>query len=176
MQERYRYRITGSVFLIALAVIVIPMLFDGAGVTLPDAPPAPPVQTAQPPLPLYEEVVPATDVVAQVSALSSEVDADGFSIEDGTRFGEPVLRTPSEGTSVWAVQAGSFADIENARSLREHLRGDGLEAFISSVKSEDQVMHRVAVGPYLARADAETAQRQIDGQLDVVPVLVEMSP
>ncbi|MCY4566504.1 MAG: hypothetical protein OXE40_18700, partial [Gammaproteobacteria bacterium] len=32
MSEQIRYRITGSLFLLALAIIFLPMLFDGDGV------------------------------------------------------------------------------------------------------------------------------------------------
>ena len=175
MQERTRYRITGTVFLIALAVILLPMLFDGAGVDLPGAPAMPAAETRGPPLPVYEEVVPATDVVERVTALADEVDADGFSAE-GTRFGEPVLQQPDDATAVWAVQAASFADVENARLFREELRALNLESFISSRKRSGEIMHRVAVGPFLEKDDAEAVLTRIERSFDVGPVLVEMLP
>ena len=91
MNERNRYRVTGSIFLIAVAVIVLPMLFDGAGTPMSEAPPIPQPRPQAQPLPDFADVVPATDVVERVQALHEEIDEQGFVNDSGTRFGEPVL-------------------------------------------------------------------------------------
>ncbi len=176
MQERTRYRVTGSLFLLALAVIFLPMLFDGAGQPAPVAPPA---STSEPvpELPEFEDIVPTSDVVERTSALAAEVDEEGFSTETGTRIGEPVLETPGADATVWAVQAAAFASVDNARSFRERLREGGYEAYVSSVRTDDdEIMHRVAVGPYLSVADANAAQDAIASAYAVNPRVVEMTP
>ena len=78
MNERNRYRVTGSIFLIALAVILLPMLFDGVGAPMQESPPMPPPQALAEPLPNFAELVPATDVVERVEALREEIDEQGF--------------------------------------------------------------------------------------------------
>ena len=176
VQERTRYRISGSLFLIALVVIIVPMFFDGETTSIEPIPPAPQVQPMRQ-LPAYEDVVPSSDVVARVQALSDEVDEDGFSTSTKERFGEPILLTSSSETEVWAVQAASFAKVENARNFRQRLRDAGLEAFVSSAKnSSGTIMHRVAVGPLLKHADAKTLQDKISQEFDVSPQIVEMIP
>ncbi len=176
MQERTRYRVTGSLFLLALAVIFLPMLFDGRS----EPAPAMPVQRAPeslPEIPDFEDIVPASDVVERAQALQAEVDEEGFSTSSGTRFGEPVLSLPDPYTTVWAVQAASFASLDNARNFREQLRAGGYEAFVSSVRtSGEQVMHRVAVGPYLDIADADAAVLDIADAYSVNPRVVELEP
>lgn len=175
MNERTRYRVTGSVFLIALAVIFLPMLFDGAGAPMREAPPLPQAKTQSNALPNFADVVPASDVVERVQALAAEVDDKGFATATGAKFGEPVLKPVDEQTRIWAVQAASFASLDNATSFREQLRDEGYEAFISSVKDDADVMYRVAVGPLLSSVDAQAIQSAVESKFNVEPAVVEMS-
>ncbi len=176
MKERTRYRVSGAVFLIALAVIFLPMLFDGAGVPDEAIPPMPTPSAETVRTPAYDEIVPATDVVARVQALAAEVDEDGFEAQTQTRFGEPVLSAPESDTSVWAVQAGSFAQEDNARQFRQALREAGYEAFISARKDAGRVIYRVAVGPLLVRTDADDMAAAIASAFDVEPRVQAMRP
>lgn len=177
MQERTRYRLSGTVFLVALAVIFLPMLFDGAGVSRPSIPEKP-VRSADPvSVADFDEVVPVSDVVSRVSELANELDADGFDRVTATKFGEPVLSQPGETTTVWAVQAGSFAQVVNARQFRSDLREVGFEAFISTVRDrEEGVVYRVAVGPLLSGEDAQQIVAQINQRFEVDAQIQTMRP
>jgi DedD protein len=166
MDEQTRYRVTGSLFLLALAIICLPMLFDGEGIPsvglapLPAPPPAPKVEP-------LEQIAPASDYAERVETLRDQVDDDGFDVETQTRFGEPVLSEPSADTSAWAVQVASFVDQDNARKFRARLREQGFEAFISTTKADAELHHRVAVGPLLNQADAIAMREELSGLLDV---------
>lgn len=200
MREETRYRVTGSLFLLALAVICLPMLFDGAGLparTLPDLPMNQPLPEPEP-LPARP---PESDFVARVAELRERVDEQGFLTDSGTRFGEPVL-TPADtgradaeagalasetataavrrseraaGGAAWAVQVASFARAANAEQFRARLRADGYEAFISTVKTGDRVLSRVAVGPFLDRDRARTLQQELSARYDVQARLMAFS-
>lgn len=180
MLERTRYRISGSLFLLALAVIFLPMIFDGEGYPAEPIPAMPPPANTSTPVAAYDEVVPATNVVQEVAELRAEVDDFGFSTETGEKFGEPMLLPATEETSIWAVQAASFAKVGNARSLRSALREAGLEAFISTMVDPTDTtstpLHRVAVGPLLAKADATAIATRIEQEFSVEPQVVEMRP
>jgi len=182
MHERTRYRVSGSLFLVALAVILLPMLFDGAGAPVSKIPPMPQESAAKvSKVPVYEDIVPVTDVLAQVSKLKGEVDDEGFETSSGTRFGEPQLNTENEDTDVWAVQAGSFTQRQNALDFRQQLRSAGYEAFLSTAKnlgseSAPIRVHRVAIGPLLSRQDADDISTQITQRFDIEPRIVEMTP
>ena len=171
MSEQSRYRITGSLFLLALAVIFLPMLFDGDGV---------PIVTVQPldttyvpeAVQRFDEAVPASDFAREVAELRREVDEQGFHRETGTRIGEPVLGSVDDGTEAWAVQLASFAESARAVELRDQLRADGYEAFLSSYRAPDgEALTRVAVGPYLDLARAETLQRELSERYTVEAVI-----
>jgi DedD protein len=176
MNERARYRVTGSIFLIALAVIFLPMVFDGAGAPLRTTPSLPPSQPISQPVPDFADLVPTSDVVQRVEDLREEVDESGFATDTGTRFGEPVLQAADPATQIWAVQAASFANQDNARSFRQELRNSGYEAFISTVNGRSGTLFRVAVGPLLSQADANQMQTDIARKFDVQPSVVEMIP
>ena len=166
MNERTRYRTTGAMFLLAVGVIFIPMLFDRD-----DAPPvqlAPIDEDYQPPVVRGLDLVPESDFAARVEGLRAETDEQGFHRRTKTKMGEPVLSAPNDRTDAWAVQLASFSVADKARAFRDRLRADGYEAFLSSYKPEAEViLSRVAVGPLL---DAERAARlaeELSGRYEV---------
>ena len=160
--EQIRYRVTGGVFLGALAIIFLPMLFDGEGVqpvTLePMRAPAPEVA----PIRRLSEVAPESNFVEEAAELRDAVSEDGFHRDTQTRIGEAVLSVPGAQTSAWAVQVASFSSPDNARAFRDRLRDDGYEAFLSSHRpGSSAVITRVAVGPFLDEAEAEALQDEL---------------
>ena len=56
----------------------------------------------------------------------------------------------------WVIQLGSFSQAENARALRDRLRGEGYPAYDEPVVGSDgQTTTRVRIGPELDRAALE---------------------
>ncbi|MEM7098341.1 MAG: SPOR domain-containing protein [Pseudomonadota bacterium] len=176
MQERARYRVTGALFLLALLVIFVPMLFDGEGSPVSDLPrPSTTISSAPDDQRRFDDIVPTTDVVERIETLHNEIDAEGFSKIDGTRFGEPRLMPIQDASEVLAVQAGSFAQLKNALSFRDTVRGLGYEAFISSSKDDaGRIRHRVAVGPLLDKADARAIADALNSKLEVDARIMEL--
>jgi len=174
LKEETRYRVTGSLFLLALAVICLPMLFDGAGLPARDLAP---LQLDQPlPEPVMPaEPAPTSDFAERVETLREQVDEAGFMTDSGTRFGEPVLSEADADTDVWAVQVASFAEADNAEGFRSRLREDGYEAFLSTVKTGDQVLSRVAVGPLVDAEQAGSLQRELSARYDTQARLMAFS-
>ena len=172
MSEQTRYRITGGLFLLAIVIIFVPMLFDDDGV--PSVELAPVDADYQPPaVQAFEEVVPETDLAARVQALREEADDQGFHRTTGTRIGEPVLSPPNDETSAWAIQLGSFTEADKATAFRDQLRADGHEAFTSMFKRrEGVIMHRVAVGPFLSEERASSLATDLEDQYEETPKLM----
>ena len=172
MSEQNRHRVTGGLFLLALAILFVPMLFDGDAV--PSVQLAPVDSSYQPTaVQTFEDVVPETDLAAQVQALREQADAQGFLRSTGTRIGEPVLSLPDEATDAWAIQLGSFSEADKATAFRDRLRADGHEAFTSMFKRrEGVVMHRVAVGPFLSEERAGSLATDLEDQYGETPKLM----
>lgn len=160
LTEQARYRVTGAVFLIAVAAVVLPGLFDGAGIAPIEVPPpeVPPIDASA----VQNIAVPdVSPTLAARDALRNEIDADGYRRDTGIRHGEPTLsEAPPEPAAApalpegWAVQMASFSEGERAQQLRDRLRDDGFDAFLSDAKVDAQRITRVAVGP-LDRAAAD---------------------
>ena len=167
MSEQSRYRITGGLFLLSVAVIFLPMLFDRDGVPGVEVTPIeidPVPQAVQ----RFDASAPASDFAERVAELRAQVDEQGFHRETGTRIGEPVLSTPNDSTEVWAVQLASFTEQNNAVQFLEQMRADGFEAVVSSYKPPGgAVRYRVAHGPLLDIARAERLREQLSEKYDV---------
>lgn len=176
LTDRTRYRLTGCIFLIAVAAVVLPMLFDGAGVEPMHLPPLPAADVT-----VVPDTAPPPDLSPALEArheLEAEIDADGFDRATGTRIGEARLLedTEAHGDLKWAVQVASFERRENAVARREALLADGYEAFLSDVKRDGRVVTRVAIGPLIDRDDAASLKAELDGRYSDEAVVVRFSP
>lgn len=179
MSELRRYRITGGVFLVALAVIVLPMVFDADGVE-----PEPLAVLEVAPI----EVEPLPDltldeaVLARAQKLRESVDDDGFDELTDTRVGDVVVEeAPDDDGSgaqgleaVWGVQLASFSERDNAVALRNRLRDDGYPALLSEAKRLTGVSTRVAIGPIVSRAEADELRRELSARYDVEAIVVRL--
>ena len=173
MSDRTRDRVVGGVFLAALAIIVLPMLFDGAGVESPAPPDLPLVPAA--------ETVPVAPMdpanLANADALRKQIDSDGFDRSTATRIGDPVLSPADRRQSgplppAWGVQLGSFADRTKAVALRDQLRRDGYQSVLTDVKGLTGVSTRVAIGPMVNRDDAAKLERELEKRYGMDAIVV----
>ena len=170
MDAKTRNIVVGSIFIAAVLVIFVPMLFDkpvkinseiddfeNPDIDLPDL--------------TFEE--PPVDTVYEAGArVDAHVDADGFDKETGVRIGEPELTTEGAETKRWAVQLASFVSEESAKNLVDQCIAAGDQAWLSVAKVDGKTMHRVAVGPFLRRDDAEGQLSTLKSKYDIKPMIV----
>lgn len=156
---KMRQRLWGAAVLIAMAVIFLPLLLDGAGSEsqyrrverLREEPPRVVREDDQlEPAPQIEKV--------------SAVDPDK-GVEEVEKSPEPVIGSAvSVGLlTAWVVQAGSFSDEQNAIAVRDRLRRAGHPSFINV--SDDQSLFRVKVGPMTNQDQAKRTR------VDVIQLL-----
>lgn len=74
--------------------------------------------------------------------------------------------------SAWVVQAGSFADENNAKTLLFKLRQAKIPAFVEMIPSPSGNTYRVRVGPELDRARAEAIQKKMESEAGVKGMIV----
>ena len=176
LTDRTRYRLTGLVFLVAMAAVVLPLVFDGDGVESMqlEALPAADFQVER-------DTQPAPDfapVVAARDELLEAIDEDGYDTSTETRLGEPVLLSDDGNVATdlkWAVQVASFSQEENATALRDRLRGDGYQAFLSNIKQRGERATRVAVGPLIDQNDAAKLQAELDERYALESIVMRFS-
>ena len=198
MNEVTRYRLIGTIFLLSLAAIFLPMIFDAPAPSLQDIASTTDLNNTQ----TFENVDPRAEVESLIAQMEQEqqameqacadsklqekvdgiremVDADGYWVENGTRFGEPILLPIGDETEVFAVQLATFDEQVNARKMRERLLGDGEEAFISQYKQRglggEKIRYRVAVGPMLSHTLAKEKRTSYTQTYGVEAIVVAMT-
>ena len=202
MNDVTRYRLIGSVFLLALAAIFLPMIFDARAPLIQGingvstSPTSETSEVAPNALNVRDDVQDMiaelqqehaaldqafadSDMQAKVDSMRDKVDADGYWVENGTRFGEPILAPVRDTSEIFAVQLATFDEQTNARKLRAQLRKAGAEAFISQYKqrgiSGEKIRYRVAVGPLLSHTLAKEKQVSYTQTYGVEAIVVAMS-
>ena len=173
MEVRTRDRIVGGLFLGALAVIFVPMLFDEPKGPALEIEPMAELDIARvPDIPLPN----ASTAEAKRDELRELVDEEGFLVESGTRVGDVTLDETAEEADFWAVQLGSFREKRRADSLRTRLQADGQKTWISEAKIDGEVMTRVAVGPFRERAAADSFRQEAFETYEIEGVIVGYHP
>lgn len=86
----------------------------------------------------------------------------------------PMLVNEDADTPRYLVQVGSFSTEKRANALAQRLRGQGLDVVMDVVDRTAGRMHRVRVGPYTRREDADAVVNGLRDDPD--PELSELAP
>jgi DedD protein len=181
LRIRARRRLIGAAALLLTAAVVVPMLLDPEPRPVPDNIPidVPSEKTpfnprlSLPPVPAPENV----PVAPPDTAAEEPVKADGKSTRaaDDKKLEEERARSLLEGKSAdaksalpptkkggrYAVQAAAPASETAARELVEQLKNSGFAPYTEKVETKDGTRHRVRIGPYATREDAEKARTRL---------------
>lgn len=168
-------RLVGLFFFVALAIVVGSLFFDGKPLE-----PIPPVPGL--PLSLKEELAPVADPInrrdpawgyrSEIKELKKETEAMQTVpdyLAEPTDQKEAANKTEMDRWSnttfnedhlpeAWGLQLGSFTAHENAISLKqrvdERFVEQGHRAYLALIETDGHRLYRVAVGPFLSRAEA----------------------
>lgn len=187
MDPRLKQRLVGAAVLVALAVIFLPMLVKGpapdSGVSdlplrVPDAPTSafrtvdlPLVTPGQAPQGgvLGGPAGGGDGALPTVDTASQPV-ADGDQAEEDA---DPLPPTVAGGD--YAVHYGSFTSDGDARTVLRQLGDVGLAGYAEAYTLNDRQAHRVRLGPYATRAEAEIVRlRAASLREDVSPRVVAL--
>jgi DedD protein len=175
LNQGAKQRIVGTAVLLALALIFLPIIFDGEGSyqapvssRIPEAPiisilPEPTqsrpiivgnVETIEPDasaaVSLIEEVA---ELVEEPSvAIATQETVNDVEITDAPIFSREVPQLSDAGLPQgWVVRLGSFSDSENASNLVTRLQDAGYKAYSRVMRSSQEALTGVFVGPWLDR-------------------------
>lgn len=175
MSESLKQRIVGAIVLVALAIIIIPLVFDFSGERqvdvssqIPEMPEIEPVVVAEPVRP--ENITPA-----KPDEKMFQFGADAPAEAESLKAEAPVLS--SEGIPVgWVLQIASFKDKAAANELVKKLLADGYRAFLRENKSGKSTVNRVFVGPKVLKEKLVKEKTTIDKKYRVDAMLVRFEP
>lgn len=139
---------------------------SGVSGSLPEAPSTPP-----------QSQMPAAGAKAAASSPTTEKPSQPAhsATASGTQAGS-AHPSPSTATTAkpkpkplgnWVVQLGSFSEGNNARQLREKVRGKGYAAFLETARAGGKNVTRVFAGPFAEKSDALAAKNTLDRVLGV---------
>ena len=191
MNQGAKQRIVGTAVLLALALIFLPIIFDGEGSyqapvssRIPEAPiisilPEPTqsrpiivgnVETIEPDasaaVSLIEEVA---ELVEEPSvAIATQETVNDVEITDAPIFSREVPQLSDAGLPQgWVVRLGSFSDSENASNLVTRLQDAGYKAYSRVMRSSQEALTGVFVGPWLDRGQVNEYQQKLQEEFSL---------
>lgn len=172
LNHHLKQRLVGTLVLIALAVIFLPIIFDR-----PDEPrlvvdaPAPP-QTP-PMVPTTQEPVEVPEPLPEYQPTAQTTQEPRTTSVVGATLTKPESKLDVNSLPItWSVQVASLASLESAQVLQEKLRQQGYKAYVRSQEG----WHRVLVGPFIERAQANRLRDQLARQQKLNGFLVRFEP
>ena len=175
LRKRARRRVVGSVVLVIMAVIFLPMILERVpeqveqeveiimlSENLPDEPSVVATQNNR-----IEDIasvsikpITGTNVIKKVIIESEQLTEKAGSKEDSEN-------NPKDKKSIitiekFVVQLGAFSDAAKAKDQQFSLKSNGIEkAYTEMIKNENTEVTRVRVGPFSTREAAENEQIKI---------------
>jgi len=196
LNQGAKQRIVGTAVLLALALIFLPIIFDGEGSyqapvssRIPEAPiisilPEPTqsrpiivgnVETIEPDasaaVSLIEEVA---ELVEEPSvAIATQETVNDAEITDAPIFSREVPQLSDAGLPQgWVVRLGSFSDSENASNLVTRLQDAGYKAYSRVMRSSQEALTGVFVGPWLDRGQVNEYQQKLQEEFNLAGLVV----
>ena len=166
MKQGTKQRIVGTIVIASLALIFLPIIFDGQGSLqtqtasrIPEQPVVPILPEPQQSRPVIisdadlvaieikPEPEPVTKTIEESASDVIEVSAS----ESGFTRDIPTLNSAGLPNG-WSIRLGSFSEASNATNLMQRLQTAGYKAYIRDIDSEQVELTGVFVGPWLERA------------------------
>lgn len=203
MNEGLKQRIVGTVVLIAVAGIFLPMFLEFESPRPVDPatqiPPHPSIQPVELPEPTRPTNVPQPKPVESAFLPDYTEQDDGGQADElqqtapptdsGATAGqnrtlvpkEPEKSAPPRLTEegipeAWVLQVGSFREHTRAEVLMGNLRKDGFKAYIRSQQVGGAPVHRVFVGPDILKANALADKKTVDSKYGVNSLVRKFEP
>lgn len=136
-----------------------PSATQGSPSTTPGS--APQNQTQPSPTPEARASAPRSPQPNTAARQKEAEAARALALLQGKPVPPPPTPSASQSASRYAVQVVAVRSRDGADSLLSKLRGAGLTAYIETIKTPDGQVHRVRLGPFNSRAQAESAQAQL---------------
>lgn len=184
MNQAMKQRLVGAIVLGCLAIIFLPILLDGEGVSPPEMniviPPAPAFPEPMEVEPQRPVVLSDTSEILLETEESVEiVDAVAVSNTDTIENNEQAEELPTldaEGLpQAWSVRLGLFGESANAQALVSELLSQGYRAYTESASTSQGELTAVLVGPILTHADAESLRAELSSRFNVDALIVDFS-
>ena len=166
MKQGTKQRVVGTIVIASLALIFLPIIFDGQGShqtqtasRIPEQPVVPILPEPQQSRPVIisdadlvvTETKPEPERVTKTIEESASDLIEVSASESGFTRDIPILNSAGLPNG-WSIRLGSFSEASNATNLMQRLQTAGYKAYIRGIDSEQVELTGVFVGPWLERA------------------------
>ena len=176
---KVRQRLWGAAVFIAIMVIVLPLILDGAGSEsqfrrvekLRQEPPSIVDENGNRTVQRIPEKKPSNPTpneisVGPVDSLPIDIRVGESDPPDYLKAEQDVRDTLRRNRSAapltaWIVQAGSFVEESNALTMRDKLRDAGFASFVRDREPQAE-LYRVLVGPMISEQSALATKQQVE--------------
>lgn len=187
MNEAMKQRLIGAIVLGCLAIIFLPILLDGEGVstpalntTIPVAPTFPEPLVIEPQRPVIlsdtEEIQIASDTENDTGASASA--GPGTEATEDTVIQSSAERPALDAEGLpqaWSIRMGLFSDQTNAESLIAQLIDREYRAYSDQVMTSRGELTAVFVGPVLTRTEAEALRAELSSGFNLEALVVDFN-
>ena len=196
MNQSAKQRIVGTVVLLALALIFLPIIFDGEGSyqapvssRIPETPiisilPEP--LQSRPVIIGNVETIEAVEpeIAATVSLIGEVIEPVGVSATEEPGSDVEITESTADFTRVvpelsdaglpqgWVVRLGSFSNRENASNLVARLQNSGYKAYSRAMRNDQGPLTGVFVGPWLDRGLVNEYQQKLQEEFSLAGMVV----
>lgn len=176
-----KQRLVGAIVLGCLAIIFLPILLDGEGVSPPE------MNIVIPAAPAFPEPL---ELEPERPVIHSDTDTLSINNESGVPVVEAIpvdsgdAATDSESfpgldieglPEAWSVRLGLFGESANAEALVADLLGQGYRAYSDSLSTSQGELTAVLVGPVITRDEAESLRNELSNSFNLDALIVEFS-
>lgn len=175
MNSITKQRVVGALVLIALAVIIIPLVFDFSEKHLVDT------HSLIPEMPQIEPIVVSEPVRPEgIAPAKPDDEIFQFGVEDPAQSESLDDESPSlaaDGLPVsWVLQVGSFKNKEAAEKLVVALNQDGYKSFLRKKSGANGQLSQVFVGPKVLKKKLIEEKTAIDIKYKVKSLVLRFEP
>ena len=188
MNQGAKQRVVGTVVLLALALIFLPLVLDGDGnyqPTINSRIPYTPVVDFMP-QPVPERPVIDADTLQQAQAVAAPEVAIPTNSAAQSGAAQPSEQTPQESQEIasgpaldelglpegWSVRLGVFSNTENAENLTQRLLSAGYRAYSREMPGAQGIVTGVFVGPQVERIEANLLKEQLQDEFQLAGLVV----
>lgn len=200
MKEAYKHRLIGAGLLAAVAVLFLPSFFKDqqqyavdTHSQIPQRPTITAVEFGEPASPADDvdvAIVPAPvpdtmflgeedeALPADLPGVSHRLPSPGVesaAVDKPTPVPQPSLNAQGL-PDTWILQLVSLSNREAATRLRDRLQADGYKAFVRTAATEKGEVHRVQLGPFLSKDEAQRHKKLLDQQLKGNALVLPFKP
>lgn len=165
MKVGLRQRVVGAIVLTSLAIIILPLLLDGAREDRPR------VVTDIPDPPKFEfKEITISDLTRNIQQMEQDSAAQlpEETVDETDYSGEEAHSLDSNHLPIaWSLQFGSFSDRKNAVKLRADLRDAQYRSYILQHKTDKGDAFKVLVGPMLDRTEVDKIRQEIKSRMQL---------